>query len=42
MFYKIRNILLIMLSFVLTSVEAKAQGVISLSEEAIFEDELDT
>ena len=42
MFYKIRNILLIMLSFVLTSVEAKAQGVISLSEEAMFEDELDT
>ena len=42
MFYKIRNILLILLSFVLTSVEAKAQGVVSLSEEAMFEDELDT
>lgn len=42
MFYKIRNILLILLSFVLTSVEAKAQGVVSLSEEALFEDELDT
>ncbi len=42
MFYKIRNILLILLSFVLTSIEAKAQGVVSLSEEAMFEDELDT
>lgn len=42
MFYKIRNILLILLSFVLTHVEAKAQGVVSLSEEAMFEDELDT
>lgn len=42
MFYKIRNILLILLSFVLTGVEAKAQGVVSLSEEAMFEDELDT
>lgn len=42
MFYKIRNILLILLSFVLTNVEAKAQGVVSLSEDALFEDELDT
>ena len=42
MFYKIRNILLILLSCVLTNVEAKAQGVVSLSEEAMFEDELDT
>ena len=42
MFYKIRNILLILISFVLTGVEAKAQGVVSLSEEALFEDELDT
>ena len=42
MFCKIRNILLILLSFVLTNVEAKAQGLVSLSEEAMFEDELDT
>ena len=42
MLNKIRNILLILLSFVLTSVEARAQGVVSLSEEAMFEDELDT
>lgn len=42
MFCKIRNILLILLSFVLTNIEAKAQGLVSLSEEAMFEDELDT
>ena len=42
MFYKIRNILLILLSVVLTNIEAKAQGLVSLSEEAMFEDELDT
>ena len=42
MFYKITNVLLILLSLVLTHVEAKAQGLVSLSEEAMFEDELDT
>ncbi len=44
MFYKIRNILILMLSFVVicTITQAKAQGLVSLSEEAMFEDELDT
>ena len=42
MFYKITNVLLVLLSLVLTHVEAKAQGLVSLSEEAMFEDELDT
>ena len=30
------------LSFVLVAIGAKAQGLVSLSEEAMFEDELDT
>lgn len=44
MFYKMRNILVAIFSFgmVLTISNAKAQGVVSLSEEAMFEDELDT
>ena len=42
MFYKIRNILFMVLSFVLVAIGAKAQGLVSLSEEAMFEDELDT
>lgn len=42
MFYKIRNVLLVLLSLVMTHIEAEAQGLISLSEEAMFEDELDT
>ena len=42
MFYKTTNVLLILLSLVLIHVQAKAQGLVSLSEEAMFEDELDT
>ena len=42
MFYKIRNVLLVLLSLVMTHIEAEAQGLVSLSEEAMFEDELDT
>ena len=44
MFYKIRNILIALsvCAFVLPVEEAKAQGLVSLSEEAMFEDGLDT
>lgn len=44
MFYKIRNLLLILAAYVLASCPAivKAQGVVSLSEEAMFDDELET
>ena len=42
MFYKIRSFLLVLMSFALIGVEARAQGLVSLSEEAMFEDELDT
>ena len=44
MFYKMRNILLVTLSCVLAfpAVALKAQGLVSLSEEAMFDDGLDT
>lgn len=44
MFYKIRNLLLFLISAfaALNAVQAKAQGVVSLSEEAMFDDELET
>ncbi len=44
MSYKIRNILAILLFcvFALPAVEAKAQGLVSLSEEAMFDDELES
>ncbi len=44
MFCKMRNILSILLScvFALTALEAKAQGLVSLSEEAMFDDELES
>lgn len=44
MFYKIKNILILAIPFVIACVvtQANAQGLVSLSEEAMFEDELDT
>lgn len=44
MFYKIRNLLLVLFSciFALTAYNSKAQGLVSLSEEAMFDDELES
>lgn len=44
MFYNTKNILLVMVSclFVFANNETKAQGLVSLSEEAMFDDELET